>query len=114
MEVRAVRVKVPQRLMLVPVRVPLGRRQPRMLVEMVAVVVPMAVDVGERLVGVEVVVTVEQEQGDGRNEETTCQKVRPLQRLPEHEPRQRGADERRTREDGLRPRGALLVGGRDV
>ncbi|TMA31807.1 MAG: hypothetical protein E6J79_19665, partial [Deltaproteobacteria bacterium] len=77
MEVRAVRVNVPQRLMLVPVRVPLGRRQPRMLVEMVVVVVPMAVDVGERLVGVEVVVAIEQEQGDGREEDTTCQKVRP-------------------------------------
>ena len=54
------RVNVPQRLMLVPVRVPLGRRQSRMLVQMVAVVVPMAVDVGEPLVGVEVFAAIEQ------------------------------------------------------
>ena len=61
MQVRTVRVTVPEWLMLVPVRMPLGSCEPRMRVEMVTVVVPVAVDVSERLVGVEVVVPVDQE-----------------------------------------------------
>jgi hypothetical protein len=76
MEVGAVAVRVFQRLVLVPVRVHHRRAEARMLVEMMAVVVAVAVGVREQLVGMEVLVAIAKNERDGRGEENARDDMR--------------------------------------
>lgn len=64
-EIGPVRVRMHDRLVPVPVDVPDGRGQTRVLVQVVAVVVPMGVDVLDRSVRARMLVTRAQQQRDG-------------------------------------------------
>jgi hypothetical protein len=66
-EIRAVHVTMLDSLMLVPVRVAIGGCEPLMLVGMVTIVMPVAVNVREGFVDVEVVVAIDQQEGNRWN-----------------------------------------------
>ena len=108
-QIRPVRMRVLQRSMMVPVTVSRGERLTRMLVEVMAVVVAMAVRVFDRRVRVRVRVPAPEERSDRRNEQQQGGDVRRADRLAEYRDRNCGAGERRTRKDALRARGTELV-----
>src|SRR6516225_8003326 len=82
-QIRPVRMRVLQRSMMVPVTVSRGERLTRMLVEVMAVVVAMAVRVFDRRVRVRVRVPAPEERSDRRNEQQQGGDVRRADRLAE-------------------------------
>ncbi len=107
------RVRMDLALVAVEVIVPLRHLSLRMRMCVVSVVVAMGVQVLERLVHVAVAVLAAQDQGDGGKEHRRGHPVREPERLAEQPERERGAHERRAREDRLSSCRAELLGRAD-
>jgi hypothetical protein len=113
-QIRPVRMRVNEALVSVPMAVPGGRREPVVGVEVVSVVVTVRVHVLDRRVGVRMAVPAREQQRDGEREQRGARRVGPSERLAEPAEGERGAEERRAREAGLRPRRTELLRRRDV
>ena len=114
MDVRPMRMGVCQGIVVVLVGVAKGGRLVRMHVEMVAVVVPMTMRVGDPAVSMKVDVLTREESRDGRDEDHSCSDQSKSDGFTEKDERERCADERGAREDRLRTGGSEIMSRHDV
>jgi len=113
-QIRPVRVRVHERLVAMPVGVARVRRETRVRVPVMAVVVPMRMDVLERVVDVRVLVSAREQQPHGERQQRRTGRVQRRQRLAEPEPGESRAEEGRAGEASLRAGGPEALRGGDV